>query len=644
MADDDDDCEFPEDWGEAAPEDGSIVEAEAVLEDECEDAVMEEDPAGGEDDGAVDLEEDAAVVEDDVVDELDGGDAELPADVGGQEAEAETVNLDDGEEEEDDDLAAEEAAALAALEGSDETAEEVELGEADDVIEDKQAASAQHGLRPSAKAPIRPLVARPPLARPPQQLAVRVPVAKLPAVQPPWSRGPIQPVGKTPSGKGPAAAGSYKGGKPMVSQGIKGGKAPWSSPVGSSHGAHAINAKGKGNVGPGQKGHIAGKGFPFSSAPVAAGKGAAKATPVRPATLPDSRGKAKGKATASLGHRVLALNKAGHWATGRGISVQALKELKDLSESSANKILDDLEAKAASVQNPSKFIQLAAAPQSSAGAASANGKAAGGKGSGAPGASGAAAAKPPWRADAAAGGAAAAGKGVKRPAPSGVSADPPTKRIVPPTAAAAKTELSPQVRAKVQDMQKQMEIRPEALPALASVEPRDALILLQALLNRAKSDKPVANPTSFIVGSISKRLGTSVPSASPAKAPAAKAPISKAPVAKAPISKAPVAKAPIAKASIAKAPQAAPASGVGKAPVIRQGLEFEQLAVQAKLQSLNKLDLWTGVHPLDEAALAALLRIDSGRAHEILDEAEEKGAELKNPSVFVISRVREDPR
>merc|ERR1712216_1072124 len=111
------------------------------------------------------------------------------------------------------------------------------------------------------------------------------------------------------------------------------------------------------------------------------------------------------------------------------------------------------------------------------------------------------------------------------------------------------------------------------------------------------------------------------------KAPIAKVPITKAAIGKAPIVKAPIGKAPIAKLGMGKSPMAkAPAvdsRGSGKAPVMRQGLEFEQQAVQAKLKSLNTVGLWQGPHPLDEAALASLLSIDAGRALEILDEAEE---------------------
>lgn len=61
-----------------------------------------------------------------------------------------------------------------------------------------------------------------------------------------------------------------------------------------------------------------------------------------------------------------------------------------------------------------------------------------------------------------------------------------------------------------------------------------------------------------------------------------------------------------------------------------------RMAVQKMVTTLNQKGLWAGAHPLDESALAALLRIDGARALEILEEAEEKGEEgsLRDPSAF----------
>lgn len=144
-------------------------------------------------------------------------------------------------------------------------------------------------------------------------------------------------------------------------------------------------------------------------------------------------------------------------------------------------------------------------------------------------------------------------------------------------------------------------------------------------------------------------------------APAGKAPIVKTPAAtivktpavgKAPIVKAPApgGKAPIVKAPIGKTPPPGGKAAVVKAPAgkavvakarlppkMREGLDFEQLALQSKVQTLNKQQIWQGPHPLDESAYAALLRIDALRGMEILEECEEKGTEgsLKDPSAFV---------
>jgi len=177
---------------------------------------------------------------------------------------------------------------------------------------------------------------------------------------------------------------------------------------------------------------------------------------------------------------------------------------------------------------------------------------------------------------------------------------------------------------------------------------------------------------------------TPVPKVPVSKVPAVKTPVAKVPVSKAPAAKTPVAKVPVVKVSIAKVPVAtskdavakvpvakAPVAKVGvkvavakvavkvavaKAPVAkvaakaavakesqsgrpprpRAGLDFDQMAVQGKLQALNSQGPWKAPHPLDEAVLAALLRIDPARALEILDEAEEQGESLADPSAFAL--------
>lgn len=133
-----------------------------------------------------------------------------------------------------------------------------------------------------------------------------------------------------------------------------------------------------------------------------------------------------------------------------------------------------------------------------------------------------------------------------------------------------------------------------------------------------------------------------------AKAPIAKVPAGKAPIAKAPIAKAPAGKAPIAKAAIVKAPAGAPLAKAPRRerlpPKPREGLDFEKLAVQSKVLTLNKQKIWPGEHPLDESALAALLSMDPFRAMDILEDAEERGnaQSLTDPSAFVRRAVALD--
>eukprot|EP00927_Polykrikos_kofoidii_P041254 TRINITY_DN3517_c0_g1_i1.p1 TRINITY_DN3517_c0_g1~~TRINITY_DN3517_c0_g1_i1.p1 ORF type:complete len:678 (-),score=174.06 TRINITY_DN3517_c0_g1_i1:69-2102(-) len=134
-----------------------------------------------------------------------------------------------------------------------------------------------------------------------------------------------------------------------------------------------------------------------------------------------------------------------------------------------------------------------------------------------------------------------------------------------------------------------------------------------------------------------------------AKAPVAKAPVAKAAVAKAPVGKAPVAKAQVAKAAVAKAPVAKaqpPAKplpvGSGKPPKIREGLDWQQDAVQSKVLAMNKSGCWEGEHPLDEAVLSGLLRILEDRAFEILQDIEEEGSACKEPSARILELVEEE--
>jgi len=145
---------------------------------------------------------------------------------------------------------------------------------------------------------------------------------------------------------------------------------------------------------------------------------------------------------------------------------------------------------------------------------------------------------------------------------------------------------------------------------------------------------------------------------SPPKVPAGKAHIGKAPIGKSPGAKSTIVKAPAAKSAVtksaastalpaarapkAKARAAAPSGpGSGKPPQPRTDLEFEEMMLQSKLIAMNKQGIWPATHPLDEATLAWVLKMgDPQRAMEILDEAEQEGAELEDPAAWVQSKVR----
>mmetsp|Transcript_48311 Transcript_48311/g.108537 ORF Transcript_48311/g.108537 Transcript_48311/m.108537 type:complete len:80 (+) Transcript_48311:3-242(+) len=73
-------------------------------------------------------------------------------------------------------------------------------------------------------------------------------------------------------------------------------------------------------------------------------------------------------------------------------------------------------------------------------------------------------------------------------------------------------------------------------------------------------------------------------------------------------------------------------------------MEFDRMAVQAKLLALNKQGIWAkrSPYPLDEAALAALLRIEGARALEILDEVEAQGVALSDPSRYARELAAEE--
>lgn len=616
-----DECEFPDDWGcegEAVADDEALIEAEEDLQ------VVEEDLAT-----------------EDVLEDHDEVDAEYEPEsmqVDGADPEEEHVLLEDAEtqkaetvvDDDDDDLAAEEAAALAAL------------GVEDQAVSRTPAPALGKG--PGGKAPI----TKAPVGKAPAgSLSGKLPLGKgsFGKGSVGQVRGPL-PVGKLPWQKGSVGqAPPWQKGAPAPWQ--KGGKQTPMTSGGKSYGSAGKGVPGKGVPGNFGKG-VPGKGVPGKGVPGNLGKAFGKnkpsfvgatvgQAPVRPVAQGQggSAAKAKGKGVSKdggVGHKVLALNKKGHWQSGRGLSVKALEKLRELPHNDALEMLAELDTKGASVQNPTKFIIDKIGARANGGSSGAEGKASCGKGKKAA-ATDNASSTPPWRSGP---GAAPADRGIKRPAPV-QSAAPAAKRAAPPAQADEAgaedmlEQLEPAVFAKVKEMMKTHEFGLEALRALGSADEKDANILLQAFLTRAKAGK-APDLTRFIVKSLEARragAGQAPPSAG-AKAGVAKAPLAKAPMAKAPVAKAPAARVPI--------------QGIGKPPVARQDLDFDQLTVQGKLQSLNKLGIWEGSHPLDEAALGALLAIDSGRAHEILDETEEKGAELKNPSEFVRTTIRDNPR
>lgn len=77
----------------------------------------------------------------------------------------------------------------------------------------------------------------------------------------------------------------------------------------------------------------------------------------------------------------------------------------------------------------------------------------------------------------------------------------------------------------------------------------------------------------------------------------------------------------------------------GAPPQKRDGLEFEQEAVQEKLLELNDSGVFKPKIPFDDAALSSLLQIDAGSALDILADAEQQGAKCRMPSLFVQQQV-----
>lgn len=355
------------------------------------------------------------------------------------------------------------------------------------------------------------------------------------------------------------------------------------------------------------------------------------------------------------------MNRSGHWLKGRGIDVKALASLRSLEAKKAVAILDKLEKIAASIKNPSAHILLRVKEALAGGGDDENVETVETvvveeeEDTPEPTPS--------------------TGKGAKRPAPVDATEAPPAKRAAPRPIA---VQLIPSVTKQLELVKAQgMEISSAALQELSKAEERDSLVVLKALAMRGHVEKP----SSFVLASLRKRaemrggvpkpVGTAetavakaavakTPGPKPAVAkgpiaktpsPAAKAPIAKTPGAKAPVAKTPAAKTSVVKAvgkaPIAKRPGAVPAKktavpGKNLMPMMRSGLEVMHMAMQEKVKTLNKLGIWEIDYPIDEAALTALLRISADRGLEILDDVEEKGLALSDPSDFVMEKVAEE--
>jgi len=401
---------------------------------------------------------------------------------------------------------------------------------------------------------------------------------------------------------------------------------------------------------------------------------------------------AKGPVQNAVGQKVIDLNRAGHWSKGFGIDVQALTKLKAMPESQALQILSNVEAKASTLQKPSAFIEAQCRRAAQGKPESAETGKATGKGVKRP--APAEVSGPPEKKIASDDDVIQLDEDAEEPAAAPKSA--PAPKAAPEPAPAAKTtkvRLAASVNDKLQKLRQQgMQISGAAIRALASADQKDARIVLEAISMRGKVD----NPSNFIIASIRKRAEQAAsksvevdddevtmsapatkapiakapsakapiakspgpkapvaktPAATAEKAPAAKAPVSKTPGAKAPVTKSPGAKAPVAKvppggkAPIAKTPGPKPGmakvEGSGLPPRKREGLDFDYMAVQGKVQALNTTGPWEGLNPIDEAALAALLKIDAHRGLEILEDAEEKGTDIADPSAYVRQRAVE---
>ncbi|CAJ1380630.1 unnamed protein product [Effrenium voratum] len=201
----------------------------------------------------------------------------------------------------------------------------------------------------------------------------------------------------------------------------------------------------------------------------------------------------------------------------------------------------------------------------------------------------------------------------------------------------AKVKLKGSVAEKVQQLAARgVKLKLTALQRLAAAEPGDAAALLQALLARGH----VNNPSAFVIGSLELRAAKTAGSLPDQRVQKTIVKAKAQPSAPVKIVKAkaqPPAEAQKILIFDSQSQPLAKIPGLGQPPLPRpKDLDFERLAVEAKLLSLNRQQIWPkrGPHPLDEATLAVLMQIEPARALEILDEVEAQGVQLADPARF----------
>lgn len=357
----------------------------------------------------------------------------------------------------------------------------------------------------------------------------------------------------------------------------------------------------------------------------------------RNGTGPGKGGKKGAPQDGGVAQRILKLNKAGLWPAGKGIDTRALALLRKLPLESALEIIKNIEGSGDKISNPSSFISSQAKKVASVEVA---------------------VDKAPR----------AVSAQVSSDTGAMTNGAPETKRArtAESSSRPEDTVKMPQVvRDKVSRLNQQgVTLALSAVEALAGAAVRDALFVLKALEAQTK----VENPSRFVTANLLKRQETeernqesAVPHdpGPPAKrGPTVKIRVADVDIGKV-VSKAQLTQTTPAKPTVltqaqvlrqaqrrelAKAKAAKPVdadiTNEGRAPQIRDDLEFEQAALQAHIQAFNNLDHWPQhKHAVDEAAFSAMLKISAQRAMEILNEVEEEPDAFKDPSEFIRSVV-----